>query len=220
MNIREESIKQRFAGAAQLLSVKPTQIVSLKVRDNVTYDEDYQQLIDGLCRETDVRCSGVQGDLQGRGHLLSFNKANVILVEHETGLELLYIAGSVASLVQLIPLVLQGWSALRGRFRGRGLGIDGAIEIRRIDEGGQLREDHLQGQHYLGVTAMGGGFAPALATAAEILHNEVGRVFVEVQTLSARLDALEKQVNAKQKPKRKNSAKANVKRVKRRSAEK
>ena len=37
-------------------------------------------------------------------------------MEHETGLEILYVAGAAASIVGLIPLVINAWKSLRGRF--------------------------------------------------------------------------------------------------------
>jgi hypothetical protein len=178
----------------------PEHVVSLKVRDNVSSDDEYRKLLDCLCHECEVQHTAADGDIQDRAHILSLNNSRVILVEHETGLELLYIAGSVASLIQLIPLVLQKWNALRRWSHGRGPGTDSPIEMRRINESGQIYENHMHGQTFLGVPAMDGAFTPALATAAEILHTEVSRVFVEVQTLSARLDALEKRLKPTPKP--------------------
>ena len=106
LNYREESFRQKFCSAAQQLSVRPDQVISLKFRENIGSYEHYQELVENLQHEFGVQCSRVDKELQGRGYLLSLGPARVILVEHETGLEVLYIAGSIASLISLVPLVL------------------------------------------------------------------------------------------------------------------
>jgi len=45
---------------------------------------------------------------------VALERVTLILVEHETGLEILCIAGSIASLIGLVPLVLQGWHPWSG----------------------------------------------------------------------------------------------------------
>ena len=88
----------------------------------------------------------MQGDFQGHAWLVSDNRNNkALLVEHETGLEILYIAGSIASLLSLIPLINSGWKFLHSRFsdrpffRDRGMGV----EIRIVDFKKQLVEQHV-----------------------------------------------------------------------------
>ncbi len=43
----------------------------------------------------------------------------MLLVEHETGLEILYVAGSIASLISLIPLINSGWKLLHRKYSVR-----------------------------------------------------------------------------------------------------
>lgn len=192
MDYREESFRQKFAGAAQHLSVRPEQVVSLKLRENVSSYDEYRQLLDVLQHEAGLQCSEIKADLQGRGYLLGDGKNNLIVVEHETGLELLYIAGSVASLIALVPLVLQGWRALRGQFSGRHMMPDQGMEIRRIDDSGRLHEEHVHDRHFGSFMTIG-SILPALATTAGLIETEIRMISRQIQTLNSRVDALEKQ---------------------------
>ncbi len=192
MDYREESFRRKFAAAGQHLSVRPEQVVSLKLRGKVTSYDEYRQLVSILQGEAGLQCSEIQADLQGRGHLLGDGKAKVIVVEHETGLEILYIAGSIASLMGLIPLVLQGWRALRGQLSGRRAMPDHDIEIRRVDDSGHLHEEHVHDRHF-GPSMTIGSILPALATTAGLIETEIGMLSRQVQALSSRVDALEKQ---------------------------
>jgi hypothetical protein len=165
MDYREESFKRKFSSAAQHLNVGADQIVSLKFRENVGSYDDYRELIDMLQSEAEIHYSEVDGDLQGRGYMLGHGKTKLLLVEHETGLEILYIAGSIASLLGLIPLVLQGWAAIRGRLPRHGASLDYPVEIRQIDQTGRLNEKHLH-PHQLSASLMPmGSFFSAIATA-------------------------------------------------------
>lgn len=148
MDYREESFKRKFSSAAQLLDVGPDQIVSLKFREDVGSNSDYRDLLDTLQHEAGVHYSKVDGDLQGRGYIVGLEKVKLLLVEHETGLEVLYIAGSIASSFGSIPLILQRWAAIRGRFPGRHAQFGGPVEIRRVDNAGHLQEEHLHSRQF------------------------------------------------------------------------
>jgi hypothetical protein len=200
MDYREDAFRRKFKSAAESLGVKPEQIVSLKFRDNIGSYEEYRHLIDCLQREAGVQCTNLDGDLQGRGYLLGSDKSKVILVEHETGLEILYIAGSIASLIGLVPLILQGWDALRGRFWGRDVTMDQPVETRRIDHAGHVYEEHLHNRQFMGSVTSIGMFAPAFTTVASLIENETKTVTQQLELLVARVERLEEQLRHEQQP--------------------
>jgi hypothetical protein len=137
--------------------------------------------------------------LQGQGYLLENNKNKIIIVEHETGLEILYIAGSIASLIGLIPLVLQSWRSIRGNFSRRNH-LDHDIEIRRVDNNGHLREDHVHGMRAYETSI--GSFYSALTSSANLIESEIKEVMEDVKKLTLRVDKVEKQIIAKPKKKK------------------
>ena len=92
----------------------------------------------------------------------------LLAVEHETGLEVLYVAGSVASLFGLIPLVLQGWAAIRGRFPRRHAQFDEPVEVRRIDNAGRLQEEHLHLPKMSASLLHIGTFAPTVSMVSNL----------------------------------------------------
>ncbi|MGA3333582.1 MAG: hypothetical protein ABSC62_05390 [Terracidiphilus sp.] len=192
MDYREEAFRRKFNNAAHHLNVSADQIVSLKFRENVGSYGDYRDLLDTLEHEAGIHYSEVDGDLQGRGYIVGLEKAKLLLVEHETGLEVLYIAGSIASLFGLIPLVLQGWAAIRGRFPGRHAQMDGPVEIRRIDNAGRLQEEHLRSQQLSASLLHIGTFAPTVSMAAALMEEETRNLSRQIEKLSSRIEALEK----------------------------
>jgi hypothetical protein len=142
---RKEVFKSKFKNAGKHLGVTPNQIISLKLREMVSSYSEYHDMFRILEHEAGIQSLPIKDDLQGRGHLVGQGDQKIIVVEHETGLEILYIAGSIASLIGLIPLVLQSWGAIRGYLDRRHANHIRSVEIRRIDNAGELREDHAQG---------------------------------------------------------------------------
>lgn len=198
MDYREESFRRKFSSAAKHLNVSAEQIVSLKFRENVGSYSDYRELVNMLQHEAGMHFSEVDGDLQGHGYLLGHEKTNLLLVEHETGLEILYIAGSIASLFGLIPLVLQGWAAIRGRFPGRRAQMDGPVEIRRIDNAGRLQEEHLHSHQQSTSLLHIGTFAPTVSLAATLMEDETRSLTRQIAMLSSRIEVLEKKARRRQ----------------------
>jgi hypothetical protein len=90
-NCRKNAFNVKFASAAKALDVTTEKIVSLKLRDIVSSNHEYRDLTHSLEREFGFQCSPVAGELQGRGHLVTVTKekAKAIVVEHESGLEIL-----------------------------------------------------------------------------------------------------------------------------------
>jgi hypothetical protein len=191
----------------------PDQVVSIKLRDSVASHSEYDEMLHALEREAGIRRSRINGSLQGQGHLVDHEGQKLIVVEHETGLEILYIAGSIASLIGLVPLVLQFWGATRGFLHDRHSRHFHDIETRRLDADGHLQEDHSCG--------LGGSSAfpmsvvsTALSSAARILDEDISRLRNEVRALGNRVAAVERQAGAKKKkePRAANRAGTSVKR--------
>ncbi|HTW90276.1 MAG TPA: hypothetical protein VMH22_01015 [bacterium] len=191
MNHREEQFKRRFAAAAQQLSAMPEQVVSLKLRGFAGAYRDYQELVDVLKREAGLDCTEVKLDQYEKGYILGRGKTSVIVVEHETGLEILYIAGAVASLIGLVPMVLQGWRALHAHLPHRDIGLDHGIEVRRLDASGRLTEERIHNPPF-GAYATFDSLLPALYATANIIQADLGVLSHEIQALRERVEALEK----------------------------
>jgi hypothetical protein len=142
--------------------------------------------------------------LQGQGHLISHGKTKLIIVEHETGLEILYVAGSIASLVGLIPLVLQCWGGIRGYLSRPHHRDFQRVEIRRLDGKGHLVE---ASDHGLAapLSAPLSVINTAITSAAEALDEEIHHLRKEVQMLTVRVAALEKNTSEIRKACKKNT---------------
>lgn len=193
MDYRENNFKTKFSNAALLLGVNHDQVVSLKLRENVSSYGEYRDLVMNLERDVGLKCSKLDVDLQGRGYLLDQGKTKVIVVEHETGLELLYVAGSIASLIGLVPLILQGWRALRSHFQHRHTGSTHPIEIRRIDAAGHLQEEHVHDDFIEQIVGLN-MLPKVLATSAKLIETEVKSVNHQLQLLADRVGTLESQI--------------------------
>lgn len=198
MDSREQAFKAKFESAAQHLGVTHKQVISLKLRDTVSSYDEYQEMLHVLEQEAGLRWTEVHGDLQGRGYLVEHDDQKVIMVEHETGLEILYVAGAIASLVGLVPLLLQYWGTIRGYLdRGHSRHFR-SVEIRRLDNRGKLREDHSRG--LAGPSAFPlSVLNTALSSAARVLDADLHALRKEVRSLGERLATIESQLKPKKK---------------------
>ena len=191
MDYRQRTFKIKFDNAAKHLGVTPEQVVSLKLREIVHSYSEYDLLLDTLEHEVGICLSPVDDDLQGQGYLLKDGRNQVIIVKHETGLEILYVAASIASLVGLVPLVLQCWSRLRGHSRRPHPTQLNEVETRRLDEKGRLVEDRAS-------VLLGGLISPlgfinsALKSAVEDIDCDLRRLRTDIRALTARVEVLEK----------------------------
>lgn len=220
MNYREDAFKNKLGDAAHILGVKLEQVSSFKLRENVSSYSEYRDLLSMLKKEFNLQYNDVDGNFQGKGYLLSDGKSKVIIVEHETGLEILYIAGSIASLISIIPLILQGWRAIRNHLPGRHhIDIDfRGAEIRRLDTNGHLMEDHVHDMHGFSFLPIG-VLHPLFASATGSIENDIKIIIENLQSLTLRVDALEKQYaiiggSNKTSAKRKSFSKKGVKKPK------
>jgi hypothetical protein len=206
MDYREKAFRDKFASASKHLGVPPDQVISLKLRDVVSSYGEYHEMLRALEQEAGVHWSEVGGNFQGRGYLVDQDGQKIVLVEHETGLEILYVAGSIASLITLIPLVLQCWGTVRGYVDGRHAHQFKSVEIRRFDNNGKLREDHSRG--LTGPSAFPLSILnTALSSAARILDTEMHALRKEVRSIAGRLTAIEKQL----KPAKRSKTKTKIK---------
>jgi len=139
-DLREKTFLAKFrVAAAELRVASYREIESLKFRDNVDF-HDYRELIKDL---GSLKVSEIQGDYQGKAWKLTDADDNsLIIVEHETGLEILYVIGAVASIIGLVPTIINAWVRVRDHwppFRGR---FDAGIpERRRFDRNNRLVEE-------------------------------------------------------------------------------
>ncbi len=199
IDYRKKQFLVKFNTAAKQLNVKPEQIISLKIRETVSSYGDYDLLLETLRTEGRLGPTPINDGLQGKGFMLDDGKNRVIIVEHETGLELLYIAGSIASLVTLVPLVVQCWSWIRDRY-GRNRHHDfQCIETRYFDNKGELIEDSTKNM-FASMSPIG-IFNTSLTKTAEIIDKELQSLREQIHHLSCRMDILEskRKVNSRSK---------------------
>jgi hypothetical protein len=199
MDWREKKFREKFAAAAAHLNSTSGQIVSLKLRENIGSHNEYQELLHALEREGGIRSTRLDGNFQGGAYLLGNSKTKVIIVEHETGLEILYISGSVASLIGIIPMVLKCWSWLRGRHGPPHHAPDfHRIETRRFDQNDKLIEEHANALDVPWAAPLS-VMNTAFLSAAENIDAEIQQLRGTVQDLGKRIEALEVAVAAKPK---------------------
>jgi hypothetical protein len=198
MDYREKEFKNKFNAAARLLGVKPNEISSLKLRENINSYSEYHELIQFAEHEIGIQCQDVDGAFHGNGHLINHENNKIIIVEHETGLEILYISGSIASLIGLIPLVLQGWRAINRHRGGRNHMDHEDVEIRRLDSSGHLIEEHIHDRNGINAISMM-IFNSALLSTANLLEREMKHINEQIQSLTSRVDSLEKSKTTKKK---------------------
>jgi hypothetical protein len=177
--------------ASKHLGVAPDQIISLKLRDMVTSYSEYHNMLRILDHEAGIQSSPIQDDLQGKGHLVSQGDQRIIVVEHETGLEILFVASSIASLIGLVPLVLQAWSSIRGHFTRRHANHIRDVEIRRIDSAGNLQEEHPHNLTSSSIFPLS-TLNSVILSVANVLEDDLKSLRQEVRSQNERLTAIEK----------------------------
>lgn len=149
MDSRTEPFLRKFNNAQSLLDARSIHdIVSLKYREHCVNNSEYVYFIDHHLRNQEgLEINPVSGDFWGKAWVVSDSHKNkIILVEHETGLEILYVAGSVASLIALIPVISIGWKwfrNMRGRTSFSHPDREG-VELRRISTKNIIVEQQIQ----------------------------------------------------------------------------
>lgn len=169
---RIKNFQEKFQAAAVALNATSyLDIEALKFRGPAS-SQDYYDLLKEL---VGLKSIVVKGNYQGKAwKLTNADNNSIIIVEHETGLEILYIAGALASIISIVPIVINAWSMIRGHwppFKGRS--SSGGLERRRFDKNDKLVEE------------------PALSVDAIILHY----VFNQYDKLNERISSLESEVS-------------------------
>jgi hypothetical protein len=145
MNHNETYFRQKFAECGKFLHTEPSRLVSLKYRrasDRSFYDD----LLIRLRSITGMHVTDLGNTLNGRAYLLTYGGQNIVLVEHETGLEILYIAGSVASLIGLVLQINSVRRSHRPEFDHFPPDLDD-VEVRYFDDADRFVQEHRH--HYL-----------------------------------------------------------------------
>jgi hypothetical protein len=138
--LREKAFLARFQTVAKELNVgSHHDIESLKFRAS-TSDLEYKELLVDLKL---LEIKEIKGNYDGKAWRLTDTGNNsIIIVEHETGLEIFFIVTGVASIIGAVPTVINAWNRLRNHwppFRER-FGT-GGIERRRFDKNNKLIEE-------------------------------------------------------------------------------
>lgn len=178
--LREKAFLAKLqAAAAELNAASHRAIESLKFRDS-TSSHDYRELLAelGLLKVVEI-----QGDYQGKAWKITDADDNsIIIVEHETGLEILYVVGAVASIVSLVPIIANTWSRMRDHWpphRGR-FGLGGS-ERRRFDRNDRLIEEPAP---------------PVEAIMHQHLLNQYDRLSQRISSLEAEVSNLKNRVDS------------------------
>jgi hypothetical protein len=170
---RRKNFLAKFkAAAAELNADSHRDIESLKFRDVIGF-HDYKELVNEL---GPLKVIEIKGNYQGRAWKLTDADSNsIIIVEHETGLEIIYVVGALASIVSLVPIIINTWGRIRDHwppFRGR-FGT-GTLERRRFNKNNRLVEE------------------PAPSVEAIVLQH----LLRQYGTLSERISSLETEVSS------------------------
>jgi hypothetical protein len=108
MDYRADTFARRFKSAQLYLNSPDIQgIFSIKYRDDCVNNSEYTHYVNHSLRQNlGLHVDRLDGDFVGNAWLVNDQLQNrAILVEHETGLEILGAIGSIASLIALLPLI-------------------------------------------------------------------------------------------------------------------
>ncbi|MCX6158109.1 MAG: hypothetical protein NTY74_09060 [Ignavibacteriae bacterium] len=138
MNGDKKYFEQKFNECSKYLKAKPNNLVSLKYRE-IRDHESYNELLDKLKNIEGLEIKSIGNVMNGVAYNISYGEQNIIIVEHETGLEILYIAGSIAG---IIGLVLQVGSMINNHRRMTPFHHEiRETEIRYFDKKGNFIEE-------------------------------------------------------------------------------
>jgi hypothetical protein len=145
MNSNEIYFRQKFKECGKFINVKPTDLVSLKYREMRDH-RYYIELLEHLKNIKGLVINDIGNALNGKAYLISYGDQNIVLVEHETGLEILYIAGSIASLIGLVLQISSMISNRRQHFDSFSSSFED-VEVRYFDNADKFIEERKH--HYL-----------------------------------------------------------------------
>lgn len=141
MDNRSQQFTDKFKSAQNELRAQlVNDIISFKFKENVNHSE-YQHFLDYIRHDLNLSASQVSGNYQGQAWLITDENDNkLIIVEHETGLEILAVLGYIYTVRDTLLLLSYGWNYLKDRFFSGRFGHPGGtgkpVEIRKFDSGG------------------------------------------------------------------------------------
>lgn len=174
--LRIKNFQKKFESASNELDAESYhEIESLKFRSTQYYG--YRELLARFRNEMGV--VEVKGNYQGNAWKVSDKDGHsVLIVEHETGLEILYVIGAVASVLEIIWKVASLWNRSSFRHFPSPEFDRFEMESRRFDNKGRLIE----------------GSAPPLDTLV------ISNLLSEYADLSTRVSKIEEYVTEMHKP--------------------
>jgi hypothetical protein len=178
MNRDDKYFEQKFNECSKFIKANPKDIVSLKYRE-IRDHNYYQELLSNLNNIEGLKIENLGHIMNGISYKISYGSQRVVLVEHETGLEILYISGSIAS---LIALILQVASMISGRRKGmQGYPNDlRDVEVRYFDKKGEFIEDHRSNYLPFEIFLL----PQALITDIEMLNKRVANLEKKIKQLT------------------------------------
>lgn len=146
MDYRAKNFVHKFTNAQKHLGGSPQRIVSFKYRDGSYVDySDYRRLINELSQsEAVLEVKQIEGKFQGDAWLIKDkNQNSAILVEHESGLEIISTIADIISLLGVFSLINSGWRFIRDRSARFSYDRDVQIEVRTLNSKNQVSEKHV-----------------------------------------------------------------------------
>ena len=139
-SVMTQNIRGQFESASKELNAKSySEIESLKFRSMPSYHSYIDLLTQFRSEMKVVKASGTYHGTAWK--VTNRNGCSILIVEHETGLEILYVTGAVASVLEIIWKAASLWNRSRPRqFPNPDFGPSG-MERRRFDEKGQMIEE-------------------------------------------------------------------------------
>ena len=188
---RTNEFLERFTIAKGILGAKTIQdLVSVKFRERCVNNGDYQELINFLEHDTNLNVKKIQ--VKGTAWLISDkNNDQLILIEHETGPEILLniaynVAGSVVA-YYLLPYISQGLMYARDMFRRKYHHNDNMgdkTELRKFNLKNKLVEEQINSfEKYL----------------TNIYNNQFGKMTKRIVKLENENKVLKSRLNKKKK---------------------
>lgn len=140
MSDQDKYFMQKFQECSNHLCAQPKEIISLKYR-GIRDSQYYHELLYILKNIKGIDIKAIGYAMGGNAYIISDKNQKIVLVEHETGLEVLYIAGSIASLIQLVLQIGLMISNHQRMNHFHSNDMEG-VEIRYIDKKGKYIEEH------------------------------------------------------------------------------
>jgi hypothetical protein len=140
MNGNEKYFEQKFNECSKFIKAKPKDIVSLKYRE-IRDHYFYQELLANLTNIEGLEIENLGHIMNGVSYKVSYGSQGIVIVEHETGLEILYISGSIASLIALVLQVASMIGDRRNKMHSYPNDLKD-VEVRYFDKKGDFIEEH------------------------------------------------------------------------------